>query len=181
MRNVFKMNILKWIRRKFKASQEDFEILTKYLTTYRMREFEDEFANHLAATPSWVAGQEWFGNALVLHLKYSMAAYYFEERITDRGFRRPDTILIAKPKTNDNAIVIKYKLIDNNMTFGKPIRRAKEGLMNMDKLVYRAIRQYDYVKKILKMCMVFWGRSFAVDYEIFNVSKLEKFRDKSSG
>ncbi|MDR0329934.1 MAG: PD-(D/E)XK nuclease domain-containing protein, partial [Rickettsia sp.] len=107
---------------------------------------------------------ELFYSGFMLGLINMLAPSYIIASEQESGSGRADVIMIPKAGKGDKAIIIEYKIAKNTEDLASVVKIGLNQII--DKQYDVKIRQYQYVKQILKISIAFCGKNMELQYQV---------------
>ncbi len=127
-----------------------------------VHDFVKDLSDYLLKVPSWYdftleANYHAFILGLIVSLKETHTIYSNREI----GLGRPDILLVSKTSNNNLGIILEFKHEEVGKEINKYEQIANEGLRQIETKQYDIIlKDTIYIKQILKLCLVFYGKQF---------------------
>ncbi|WP_417904541.1 AAA family ATPase [Candidatus Tisiphia endosymbiont of Micropterix aruncella] len=168
VRHIYKARMLQWVTDQFKIDSSRYYSFVSLLPAGKIEEFKERLQELLVNSTSFhQTGEkkaELFYSGFMLGLINMLSPSYIIASEQESGSGRADIIMIPKAGKGDKAIIIEYKIAKNAEDL---VSVAKIGLNQIiDKQYDVKIRQYQYVKQILKISMAFCGKNMELQYQV---------------
>ncbi|WP_375319043.1 AAA family ATPase [Candidatus Tisiphia endosymbiont of Oplodontha viridula] len=168
VRYIYKVRMLQWVTDQLKIDSSRYYSFVSLLPVGKIEEFKERLQELLVNSTSFhQTGEkkaELFYSGFMLGLINMLAPSYIIASEQESGSGRADIIMIPKASKGDKAIIIEYKIAKNAEDLASV---AKIGLNQIiDKQYDIKIRQYQYVKQILKISMAFSGKNMELQYQV---------------
>ncbi|WP_341751934.1 AAA family ATPase [Candidatus Tisiphia endosymbiont of Piscicola geometra] len=168
VRHIYKARMLQWVASQLKIDSSRYYSFISLLPTGKVEEFKERLQELLLNSTSFhQTGEkkaELFYSGFMLGLINMLAPSYIIASEQESGSGRADVIMIPKDGKGDKAIIIEYKIAKNTEDL---VSVAKIGLNQIiDKQYDVKIRQYQYVKQILKISIAFCGKNMELQYQV---------------
>ncbi|WP_341755682.1 AAA family ATPase [Candidatus Tisiphia endosymbiont of Ptychoptera albimana] len=168
VRHIYKARMLQWVASQLKIDSSRYYSFISLLPTGKVEEFKERLQELLLNSTSFhQTGEkkaELFYSGFMLGLINMLAPSYIIASEQESGSGRADVIMIPKAGKGDKAIIIEYKIAKTTEDL---VSVAKIGLNQIiDKQYDVKIRQYQYVKQILKISIAFCGKNVELQYQV---------------
>ncbi len=168
VRHIYKARMLQWVASQLKIDSSRYYSFISLLPTGKVEEFKERLQELLLNSTSFhQTGEkkaELFYSGFMLGLINMLAPSYIIASEQESGSGRADVNMIPKAGKGDKAIIIEYKIAKNTEDL---VSVAKIGLNQIiDKQYDVKIRQYQYVKQILKISIAFCGKNMELQYQV---------------
>ncbi|WP_342267924.1 AAA family ATPase [Candidatus Tisiphia endosymbiont of Empis tessellata] len=168
VRYIYKARMLQWVTSQLKIDSSRYYSFISLLAAGKIEEFKERLQELLVnSTSFYQTGEkkaELFYSGFMLGLVNILSPSYIIASEQESGSGRADIIMIPKSSKGDKAIIIEYKIAKNAEDLALV---AQMGLKQIiDKQYDVKIRQYQYVKQILKICMAFCGKNMDLQYQV---------------
>ncbi|MFU7503348.1 MAG: PD-(D/E)XK nuclease domain-containing protein, partial [Candidatus Tisiphia sp.] len=168
LKYIYETRVLQWVTDQLKIDSSRYYLFISLLPTGKVEEFKERLQELLLNSTSFhQTGEkkaELFYSGFMLGLINMLAPSYIIASEQESGSGRADVIMIPKAGKGDKAIIIEYKIAKNTEDLASV---AKIGLNQIiDKQYDVKIRQYQYVKQILKISIAFCGKNMELQYQV---------------
>ncbi|MDR0330034.1 MAG: ATP-binding protein [Rickettsia sp.] len=165
---IYETRMLQWVTDQLKIDSSRYYSFISLLPVGKIEEFKERLQELLVNSTSFhQTGEkkaELFYSGFMLGLVNMLSPSYIIASEQESGSGRADIIMIPKASREDKAIIIEYKIAKNKKDLASV---AKMGLKQIiDKQYDIKIRQYQYVKQILKISMAFCGKNMDLQYQV---------------
>ena len=164
---IYETRMLEWVSNKLDIDPGGYYNFMSLLAAGKVEAFKERLQELLQVSTSFhqtgskVA--ELFYSGFMLGLLSSLSPYYLIESERESGMGRPDAVLIPKVAHGDQALVIEYKV---SQEVEGLTALAETGLAQIAAKGYGSqVRAHGHVKKLLQVCMAFFGKQVALKYE----------------
>ncbi|WP_341752538.1 MULTISPECIES: AAA family ATPase [unclassified Candidatus Tisiphia] len=165
---IYETRLLQWLGKQLQMDSSLYYPLMSLLPAGKIEEFKQRMRELLHSSTSFhQVGEkkaELFYSGFMLGIVNMLAPSYIISSEQESGDGRPDVIMIPKAGKGDKAMIIEYKIAKPSEDLASV---AKIGLKQIiDKQYDIKIRQYQYVKQILKISMAFCGKNMELQYQV---------------
>ena len=165
---IYETRLLQWLGKQLQMDSSLYYPLMSLLPAGKIEEFKQRMQELLHSSTSFhQVGEkkaELFYSGFMLGIVNMLAPSYIISSEQESGDGRPDVIMIPKVGKGDKAMIIEYKIAKPSEDLASV---AKMGLKQIiDKQYDIKIRQYQYVKQILKISMAFCGKNMELQYQV---------------
>lgn len=174
--NILKTKIIAWIYRKLNVTDTYFRSIADPLAEFKIAQFQSRLKDILPVVGFTSAV---YYKAIVKCLLYVIEDKFVQINLKLDHRRGPNAILISRRRGNaddddkGSVLLIKYKVIKNP----KKLRHEAENeLKRIDQSTVAAsinLKNYDHVRRILKIGLVFCGNQVEVEHRIDNNTMFE--------
>lgn len=165
IRNIYVERVIKWVTNKLNIKVSDYDNFIELLTSQQIEKFGQKFSEYLMNSTSYhdLSKERDYHN-LMGGLLAPLSREYIIESNRESGYGRFDHMLIPRANKGDSAIIIEYKLSETSEDL---VPTAKIGLNQITNNRYDVkIKEYQYVKKIIKIVMAFCGKKVDLRYQV---------------
>ncbi|WP_375326231.1 AAA family ATPase [Candidatus Tisiphia endosymbiont of Nemotelus uliginosus] len=168
VRHIYKARLLQWVSNKLQMDSSLYYPFASLLPAGKIEEFKQKLQELLrGATSFYQTGEakaEIFYSGFMLGLVHTLAGSYIIDSEKETGSGRADIVLVPQLGRAESAIIIEYKV---SQVAEDLESAAKSGLLQINNKRYDTkIKDYNHVKKILKICIAFCGKEVALQYQI---------------
>lgn len=168
---IYKVRMLQWVTDQLKIDSSRYYSFVSLLPVGKIEEFKERLQELLQNSTSFhQTGErkaELFYSGFMLGLINMLSPSYIISSEQESGSGRADIIMIPKVGKGDKAIIIEYKIAKNAEDLALV---AQMGLKQIiDKQYDVKIRQYQYVKQILKISIAFCGKNMELQYIVCSI------------
>jgi hypothetical protein len=168
LKYIYETRMLQWVTDKLDIDGSIYYSFINLLPAGKVEEFKERLQDLLQNSTSFhQTGEkkaELFYSGFMLGLINMLSPSYIIASEQESGSGRADIIMIPKASKGDKAIIIEYKIAKNKKDLASV---AKIGLNQIiDKQYDVKIRQYQYVKQILKISIAFCGKNMELQYQV---------------
>ena len=167
VKNIYKQRLLDWASKKLAIDPDQYHSLARLLAVGEVETFRKRLQELLTCSASFhQTGDKMsamFYNGFMLCLLSCLSYYYLIQSDRERGMGRADVLLIPKTAHKDQAMVIEYKVSQDESCLSS---LAESGLSQIQAKGYGTqAKSHAHVKKLLKICLAFCGKQVAMKYE----------------
>ena len=170
VKDIYMRRIIKWVSLKLNiVRSSDYENFILLLAEQKIDHFKQKFSEYLLNSTSYhdLIKEKDYHN-LLGGMMASLVKKYIVKSNKESGLGRFDHLLVPRVgknlPNNDTGIVLEYKISNNRDDLAK---LASDGLIQIDSKNYSAIlKNYDHIKKIMKISMAFCGKELDMKYNI---------------
>ncbi|WP_425360944.1 AAA family ATPase [Candidatus Tisiphia endosymbiont of Stenodema calcarata] len=165
---IYETRVLQWVTNQLKIDSSRYYSFVSLLPAGKVEKFKERLQELLQNSTSFHQTRErkaeLFYSGFMLGLINMLSPSYIIASEQESGSGRADIIMIPKASKGDKAIIIEYKIAKNKKDLASV---AKMGLKQIiDKQYDVKIRQYQYVKQILKISIAFCGKNMELQYQV---------------
>ncbi|MEL6539607.1 MAG: AAA family ATPase [Bacteroidota bacterium] len=162
---IYQERILAWVEAKLRVSSEEYLDLSQMLVEGDTAAFRDALQGFLnQATSFYQVGSkmaEIFYSGFMSCLLSTLHTSYRMETEYESGTGRADVILIPKPTSTQQALVLEYKVCEDPKQL---LPTAQAGLNQVLSKDYAAkVRLHEHVQKVLAVSLAFCGKKVALE------------------
>jgi hypothetical protein len=154
---LFKTLIQEWFQEEIGNHYESF---LQNLVSYKVEEMVADIGEYLVKVSSihdFSRHPEAFYHGFVLGLIASLLDTHFVHSNRESGLGRYDVLIIPKSTTESIGIILEFKHVKEKQD---PQKEAEKGLEQIEANLYDSeLKQFNHIKKALKICLGFSGKS----------------------
>ena len=162
---IYEKRVMGWVESKLHISSKEYVVLAELLAARKLEGFAhslQKFLDQAASFQHTGSTAEVFYNGFMLCLLSMLSAYYVIESEYESGAGKADTVLIPKSKSNQNALVLEYKVCEDPEQLPATAQAGLAQILSKD---YAAkVRLHDHVLKIQAVSLAFCGKQVAMEY-----------------
>lgn len=145
-----------------------YDSFLKNLSEGNTEAFIKNLEDYMLNIPSWFDfPHESNYHTFLLGLTASLSETHIIHSNKEVGLGRPDMLLLPKDKHNTLAIILEFKKEEPQQEKSKYEKLALMGLQQIDEKQYDAhLRFAPTIQKILKICIVFYGKQFICQWAL---------------
>ncbi|MGD0466422.1 MAG: AAA family ATPase [Gammaproteobacteria bacterium] len=150
-------------------NESKYDALLKNLVNGNVDNFIKDLENFMMTIPSYHdLTNETNYHMLLLAWSFSLNETHDICSNKESGLGRPDLVLIPRDFKNDLGIILEFKKAEINKDSNFYQNLAEEGLQQIeDKQYDLVLKSRVHIKRILKLCLVFYGKQFVCKYDLF--------------
>jgi hypothetical protein len=150
-------------------NESKYDALLKNLVNGNVDNFIKDLENFMMTIPSYHdLTNETNYHMLLLAWSFSLNETHDIYSNKESGLGRPDLVLIPRDFKNDLGIILEFKKAEINKDSNFYQNLAEEGLKQIeDKQYDLVLKSRVHIKRILKLCLVFYGKQFVCKYDLF--------------
>ncbi|WP_341764095.1 AAA family ATPase [Candidatus Tisiphia endosymbiont of Beris chalybata] len=165
VRYIYIARVTKWVARKLNIKVSEYDNFINLLLLQQIDKFKEKLQEYLLGSTSYhdLSRERDYHN-LMGGILAPLVRKYMIESNRESGHGRCDHILIPIAQALDTAIIIEYKICKTSEELEST---AKAGLKQIiDKQYDSKIKEYQHVKKIIKISMAFAAKEVAMQYQL---------------
>lgn len=165
---IYENRVLQWVTGKLNIDSFRYYSFISLLPAGKIEEFKEHLQELLLSSTSFYqTGEkkaELFYSGFMLGLVNMLSPGFIIESEQESGRGRADIIMIPKETKGYKALIIEYKIAKTKEDLFSIAKVGLEQIINKQYDI--KIRQYQYIRQIIKISMAFYGKDMNLQYQI---------------